>query len=99
MVRWRALLPHLTHRLASLAQEPRFGPPCRAGVPSMLRPRRACKGHDEPCPRPPDSMTQLEPFARPDRGQGAGHGMALGLRPLGLKARRIRPTNPCEAAG
>ena len=36
-------------------------------------------------------MTQLEPFARPDRGQGAGHGMALGLRRLDLKARQPGP--------
>ena len=36
-------------------------------------------------------MTQLEPFEAPDRGQGAGHGMALGLRPLDLKARQPGP--------
>ena len=36
-------------------------------------------------------MTQLEPLVHPDRGQGAGRGMALGLRPPDLKARQPGP--------
>jgi len=37
------------------------------------------------------SVTQHRSFEPPDRGQGARHGMALGLRHLDLKARQPGP--------